>query len=705
MAKITINGKIIEVEDGIPLIKACELAEVEIPRFCYHDRLRVAGNCRMCLVEVEKAPKPVASCAAVVTDGMVVKTDSPLVKKAREGVMEFLLINHPLDCPICDQGGECDLQDQAFKYGRGENRFSENKRAVKDKYMGPLIDTHMTRCIHCTRCVRFMNDIAGVPEMGALGRGENMSITSYLEKSITSELSGNIIDVCPVGALNSKPYAYTSRSWELKKTQSIDVFDAMGSNIRIDSRGLEVMRILPAINDDINEEWISDKTRFSYDGLKIQRIDRAYIRSSGRLVESSMSDAIDVVVNKMKDAGSKVGAIAGDMTDCETLISTKKLIDKMGSKHIDFNQYNYYFDSSKRGNYLFGSSFAALEEADFVLLVGANIRKNAPVLSARLNKLARFCGLKIARIGESDDQTFPLQELGDSAKLIKDILSGSSDICKSIQGFKKPVIIVGSDIYSREDASMIMKDLEEIAKKYGFIQDSWNGFSVLLNEASAAGSLDFGFYAEDSSLCASSMAKKIENGDLDLLFLLGADDIEIPKVRKGFVVYIGHHGDRNAAISDVVLPAAAFTEKNSLFVNNEGVLQSTTAAVQAIGKAMIDSEIIIKIAKGLGLENFFENHEQIREYIVLKHQKISSQNLEVLFRDVKSKKGEAKIKSKKFNFYHTNVISRASKTMAACTKEIISFNKLDGSEAEINNDIDSKMLNDITQKNSEAKAV
>lgn len=669
MAKITIDGKEIEVEDGIPLIQACEIAGIEIPRFCYHDKLRIAGNCRMCLVEVEKAPKPVASCAMPVSNGMVVHTNTPNVKKAREGVMEFLLINHPLDCPICDQGGECDLQDQAFKYGKGNNRFHENKRSVKDKHMGPLIQTHMTRCIHCTRCVRFMSDLAGVPELGATGRGEHMEITSYLEKGLTSELSGNIIDVCPVGALNSKPYAYTARSWELKHTDSIDVFDAMGSNIRIDTRGLEVMRILPRINEDINEEWISDKIRFSYDGLKLQRIDRPFVKSGAKLSPSSWDEAINAIAAKIKSSDKpKIGAIAGTMIDVESMFAMKTLLKKLGSENIDFNQFGYNFDTSSRSNYIFNTKFAGIENADLLLIIGANIRKNAPVLGARINKLSRFGSLKIARIGEEDNQTFQLEELGNDLKILDSIEKGKSEFAKKLKEAKNPVIIVGDAIYSRQDSQAILARISSICEKYNVIRDDWNGFNILHNHASVVGALDIGFYAKSESSRASNMVKSAVKGDLDILFLLGADEIEIPASHNSMIVYIGHHGDSSANIADIVLPSSAFTEKDASYINNEGTLQQAFRAVPAPSKATPEYDIVLKIAESLDLDLGFKDLGSLRKILAKELVKIESKN--TISFSSSDKISDSPIEAIKFDFYLSNAISRASKTMASCSKEL-----------------------------------
>ncbi len=659
MAKVTIDGKEIEVENGIPVIQACEMAGVEIPRFCYHDRLRIAGNCRMCLVEVEKSPKPVASCAMPVSDGMIIHTNSEKVRIAREGVMEFLLINHPLDCPICDKGGECDLQDQSFKYGKGTNSFHESKRAVKDKYMGPLIQTHMTRCIHCTRCIRFISDIAGVEELGAIGRGEEMQVTSYLDRALTSELSGNIIDICPVGALNSKPYAYTARKWELKSTDSIDVFDAMGCNIRVDARGLEVMRILPRVNEEINEEWISDKTRFSYDGLKRQRIDKPFVKIDGKLAPSNWDDALSFLSTKIKSLDmSKIGAIAGTMADTESMIVLKILLEKLGSKNIDFNQFDYKFDYSDRTNYLFNSGFAGLEKCDLLLIIGVDIRKHAPVLGGRIGKLVRFNNLKVARIGAQSDQTFSVIELGDSTASIQEIENNTHKFCLNLASAKNPMMIIGDGIYSRSDSLALLESLRKIATQYNI------GFNILHNHASTVGAIDVGFIATDDKFTALKMAEKISTGEMELLFLLGADEVDIQRDHKGFVVYIGHHGDRGAQIADIVLPAAAFTEKDATYINNEGKMQRTNIAVLPVGKAIPDFEVIIKIAESLGIDLGFNNLHGVRKLINSESQKNRS-----MCKMKATKIFSSPIASVAVNFYHTNSISRASPTMANCVKE------------------------------------
>ncbi len=687
MPKITINDKEIEVAEGLTVMQACNEAGIEIPHFCYHDRLKIAGNCRMCLVEMERAPKPVASCAMDVADGMVIKTNTANVKKAREGVMEFLLINHPLDCPICDQGGECDLQDQAFKYGSGTSRYKENKRAVKDKNLGPLVKTHMTRCIHCTRCVRFATEIAGVPELGAIGRGENMQITSYLEKSLSSELSGNVIDLCPVGALTSKPYAFKARSWELNNTESIDVMDGTGANIRVDSVGLEVMRILPKVNDDVNEEWISDKTRFAYDGLKNQRLDSCYIKDiHGKLSKASFDDALTIIFNKLKDSnGEKIAAIAGGTSSCEALFSLKKLLSEFGASLFDANQHNYKLDIDNRQNYLFNSSIGGLENVDLCLIIGANIRKRAPVIGARLGKLARDNAIEIYRIGEADDQAFPIIELGDSATALDKILSAKTndEFASKLKSAKNPAIIVGDGIFARADGFALLAKIHEIVKKYKIIRPDWNGFNILHNDASMVGALELGFIASDPknnrlASGSSSIINKANKGQIDVLYLHGADEIDLSKIDKNtFVIYQGHHGDNSAPYANVILPSAAYTEQNGTYLNIEGRVQKARKAVEAPGHALEDWKIFAKLAYMMGVSKWPKSEEELKAAMIKAHPElkylnkiIESSEREFNLLPVKDQVDYTPIKNVKFNFYMTDPISRNSVTMARCSKEV-----------------------------------
>lgn len=674
MPKLTVDGSEIEVEEGLTVMQACEAAGIEIPHFCFHERLKIAGNCRMCLVEMERAPKLIASCAMPVSEGMVIKTDTPKVKKSREGVMEFLLINHPLDCPICDQGGECDLQDQAFKYGKGKNRYVENKRSVKDKNLGPLVKTEMTRCIHCTRCIRFSTEVAGVPEMGAINRGEHMEIVSYLEKTLTSELSGNVIDLCPVGALTSKPYEFTARSWELEKTESIDVMDALGSNIRIDSRGLEVMRILPKLNEDINEEWLSDKARFAYDGLKVQRIDKPYVRENGKLVESSWDEAISRIVENISYIkGESIAAIAGTMVNAESLFLLKKMLGTLGSENVDANQYGYKLDTTSRSNYLFNSGISGVEESDVCLLVGANPRQVAPVLNARIGKMVRNGNMHIARIGEADDQTYPIEELGEDLKALESILAGKGDFAKKFKNASKPMIIVGDGVLTRSDSHGILSLLHDIAEKYDVVSSEWNGFNIMHNHASMVAALDLGFYSGKNGSGTSDILKATQEGKIKILYLLAADDIDVNEIGKDcFVIYQGHHGDSSVSRADVVLPEAAYTEQDGIFVNMEGRPQYARAAISPLGQARESWDIITYLARKLDVPIQVDSLAAVRD-MMAKENIVFANIDEVIptnFVPFKSsvkllKKGLQKVE---MNYYMTDPISRASVTMARCSK-------------------------------------
>ncbi len=678
MPKLTIDNKEIEVEDGLTVMQACEQAGIEIPHFCFHERLKIAGNCRMCLVEMEKSPKPIASCAMPVSEGMVIRTDTSVIKKARQGVMEFLLINHPLDCPICDQGGECDLQDQAFKYGKGTNRYAENKRSVVDKNLGPLVKTQMTRCIHCTRCIRFSTDVAGVPEMGAIHRGEHMEITSYLEKTLTSELSGNIIDLCPVGALTSKPYAFNARSWELEKTESIDVMDAMGSNIRIDSRGLEVMRILPKLNEDINEEWISDKARFSYDGLKVQRLDLPYIKEGNKLVSSSWDRALLAVAKKMNSiSGNEIAALAGTTSSCESMFLLKKLLARVGSNMVDANQFGYSVDITNRSNYLFNTTIANIEKADFCLLIGANPRQVAPVLNARIGKMVRNGQMKVARIGQVDDQTYPITELGDSLSVLEEILSDKSNLLKELKSYKYPMIIVGDAAIARSDGFAILSLVHEIAKKHKIVRDDWNGINILHNHASMVGALDIGFiYGKDGD-GTEEILQMTKSGRVKMLYLLGADDFDITQIGEDcFVVYQGHHGDAAASRANVILPEAAYTEQDGIFVNLEGLPQYARAAVAPVGQAKESWNIISCLSENLDIDLGARSLGDVRR-LMAKENMVFANIDTIIPTNFVHFKSSVKLTKKpltkvKFNYYMSDPISRASVTMARCGKELAS---------------------------------
>lgn len=675
MPKLTINGKEIEVEAGLTLIQACEIAGVEVPRFCYHDRLKVAGNCRMCLVEVEKSPKPVASCAMPASEGMVVHTDTPLVKRARENVLEFLLINHPLDCPICDEGGECDLQDQAFKYGRGTNRFHENKRAVKDKYIGPLVKTQMNRCIHCTRCVRFSTEIAGVEELGTLGRGEHVEIGTYIEKALSSELSGNIIDICPVGALTSKPYEFKARSWELQKTESIDVLDAVGSNIRIDSKANSVVRILPKLHEDINEEWISDKTRFACDGLQNQRLDVPMVRIDGKLKPCSWSEALKVIKYNLKGIkGNEIGAIIGNLVDAESIMALKDLMTNLGSPNIDCSQEGIKYDTNHRSNYLFNTSIAGIERSDCCILIGANPRYEASLVNARIRKRWNKGNYEIFSIGDTGNLTYPVNYLGNEIKILKEIASGTHEICTKLENCKNPMLIIGNGVLIRKDSMALLHLCSEIASKYHFIQDDWNGVNILHTSASRVGALDLGFVPQKNGMNSSEMLNSIESGKLKALYLLGADEIDTSKLNDLFVIYQGHHGDKSAHIADVILPGAAYTEKDATYVNLEGRLQKTKKAVQTVGESKEDCLILLLIAQTLELDLGYKTKAELLEKMIKVSQnfatydKVSKEEWHGI--GTKGDLTNQPIEPIVFNYYLTDQICRASKTMAKCVTEI-----------------------------------
>jgi NADH-quinone oxidoreductase subunit G len=674
MPNIFINGREINAPEGITIIQACEFSDVEIPRFCYHERLAIAGNCRMCLVEVEgMPPKPVASCAMPISEGMKIHTDTPMVKKAREGAMEFLLANHPLDCPICDQGGECDLQDQAYQYGKGKSNYHELKRSVKDKDMGPLIKTHMTRCIHCTRCVRFIEDVAGTTEIGAVNRGENMEITTYLEKSISSELSGNIIDLCPVGALTSKPYAFKVRSWELQKTESIDIMDAVGSNIRIDSRGNEVMRILPALNEEINEEWISDKARFCYDGLKYQRLDRAYIKKYNKFEAISIDEAVKIAAEKIKSLSSyEIAALTSDLSSVEENFAIKKLMEKIGSKNYECRLRNEKINYQDRSSYLFNSKISSIDEADAILLVAVNPRKDAAVLNARIRKRWLTKKLKVAAIGVSSDLTYDYENLGETEKSLENILNGESRFAKILSEAKNPMIIIGSDLAEAENGFQLMQYCKKIAEKYQLIRDDWNGFNFLSKSTGLINGLEIGFAQENSDI--NSILTKCQNSEIKLIILHSVDDhIDFDKLKNCFVIYIGSHGDKGVEVADLILPTAAFSEKERIYLNLEGRVQISKRAVFAPAEAKEEIDLIVKLAQELEFDLGFNNLGGLRKLIFSQFPHLAEinevtsaiwQNSE---NDVKNKilpeLSDKKISTKDYNFYLTNAITRASRTL------------------------------------------
>ncbi|HEY1780263.1 MAG TPA: NADH-quinone oxidoreductase subunit NuoG [Roseiarcus sp.] len=675
MSKIVIDGKEVDVPAEYTLLQACEAAGAEIPRFCFHERLSIAGNCRMCLVEVKGGPpKPTASCAMAVKDlrpgpngePPVVFTNSPMARKARKGVMEFLLINHPLDCPICDQGGECDLQDQAMAYGADSSRFAENKRAVEDKYIGALVKTSMNRCIQCTRCVRFVTEVAGVPELGAIGRGEDMEITSYLQEALSSELQGNVVDLCPVGALTSKPTAFHARPWEYAKTESIDVMDALGSSIRVDARGREVVRILPRVNDAINEEWISDKTRHIVDGLKTQRLDRPYVRVEGRLRPASWAEAFAAVTRKVAAASpSRVGAIVGDLATVEEMFALKSLFAKLGSANIDCRQ-----DGSKlhpkfgRASYLFNSTIAGVEQADAIFIVGSNPRHEAAVLNARIRKRWLKSGAPIGVIGARADLTYDHRYLGAGP----DTLAQALD--KPLEGVAKPMMIAGAGAFARPDGVAVLASLAKAAGATGAIKDGWNGFNVLHNAASRVGGLDLGLVPGEGGLDAPAMAKA---DALDVLINLGADEIDIEP--GAFVVYVGTHGDRGAHRADVILPGAAYSEKTGIYVNTEGRPQFAERAVFPPGDAREDWSILRALSDPLGVRLPFDSLTQLRAALaaaypfLVRFDAIAPADAGV-FTSIAALGGaidKAPFVPAVADFYFTNPIARASRVMAECS--------------------------------------
>ena len=663
--KVTVDGVEVEVEAGTTIMQACEEAGAEIPRFCYHERLSVAGNCRMCLVEVENAPKPVASCAMPVAPDMVVSTTSDTVKTAREGVMEFLLINHPLDCPICDQGGECDLQDQALGFGGDASRFEDNKRAVENKNMGPLVKTIMTRCIHCTRCVRFAQEVAGVPEIGAIGRGEDMEITTYLEASLDSEMSGNVIDLCPVGALTSRPYAFTARPWELRKTETIDVMDALGSNIRVDMRGREAMRIMPRNHDDVNEEWLSDKSRFVWDGLNTQRLDRPFIRRDGKLVPAGWDDAFDLVESKLKGRGDKTAAIAGDLVCAEGQFALKGLMDALESPHIDCRQDGAKI-SGPRGNYLFNASIAGIEEADALLLIGSNPRLEAPVLNARIRKRYLAGDFPIAAIGEATDLTYQAEFIGAGADTLADLLAGKQSFAETLKNSDKPMILIGQGALTRDDGAAVLASAIELAEKTGA------SFNMLHTAAARVAGLDLGLTPGEGGFDIAAMQEAAQSGAIENIILYGADEIAAASLGNAFVVYIGSHGDRGAHRADVILPAAAYTEKQATYVNTEGRAQMTEQAATPPGEAREDWKIFRALSARLGVTLPYDNLNELRAamYEAAPH---LAQLDAVVAVDAPQAPPHDGLGTDAFtyavsDFYFTNPIARASAIMADCAK-------------------------------------
>jgi len=670
MPKIIINGKEIEFEKGMTVLQACELADVEIPRFCYHEKLSIAGNCRMCLVELEKSPKPIASCAMPAAEGMNIKTNTHLVEKARKGVMEFLLANHPLDCPVCDQGGECDLQDQSMYYGVDKSRFIENKRQVKEKYMGPLIKTQMTRCIHCTRCVRFATEVAGVPEIGAIGRGENMEITTYLEKAMESELSANVIDLCPVGALTSKPYAFEARPWELKKTESIDVMDAVGSNIRIDTYNWEVKRILPRLNNDINEEWISDKTRYSCDGLLKQRLDVPYIKKNNKLQKSNWDEAITLLADKIQSINpNEIGGHIGDMVNMENALSFKKLFAILKSKNLEFREKKFYINSSEKINYIFNSSIKGIEESDLILLIGSNPRHEATMLNARIRKTFVKKRIPIFSIGDPGELTYDYTVIGNTTDDLKKILDNEHEFSKKLSSSNKPIIIIGESALELESGKYIVEEVKNFLKKNNLISKEWNAFNFLAQNASTVGLIDLKVLSKEDEE-KNSFFEKLNKNQFKLLYLLGSDNLDIKKNNE-FIVYQGSHGDRGAEIADLVLPSAAFTEQNGLFENLEGRVQESKKASYPIGEALEDWKIFNLILKKLGKFNDLSKFDSLRKEVLNLIPNFTKLNELPNFEEAQEVNTSSEFISESVNiknldYFYTNSISRASKTMSEC---------------------------------------
>ena len=658
MPKVTVDGVELEVPAGATVLQACEMAGKEIPRFCYHERLSIAGNCRMCLVEVKPGPpKPQASCALPAAEGQEIRTDSPMVKKAREGVMEFLLINHPLDCPICDQGGECDLQDQSVAYGRGASRYDENKRAVTEKYMGPLIKTVMTRCIHCTRCVRFSEEIAGVDEIGALYRGEAMQITTYLEKAAAHELSANVIDLCPVGALTSRPYAFEARPWELKKTLSIDVSDAVGSNIRLDSRGREVLRILPRVNDDVNEEWLSDKARYQVDGLTRRRLDRPWIRRDGKLAAATWEEAFAAVAKV--NPGKSLAVVAGDMVDCETMFAAKALAGALGSKLLEGRQTGLDYDCANLAAVNFNSTIAGIEDADAVLIVGSQVRWEAPLVNTRLRKAAKR-GAKVFVVGPEWDATYAVTSLGNDLAVLDKLPKDAADALKNAQ---RPAIILGGAALGKGALGPALA----LAEKYKLVRDGWNGFNVLHMAAARMGGLMLG-YAQKGGIADLVKAKP------KLLISLGADEVDYTKFAGSIVVYVGHHGDKGAHAADIILPAAAFSEKAGTYVNTEGRVQYAEQAVFAPGDAREDWTILRALADALGVSVGFDSFAELRSAMIKAVPALGSEGLTAYGALPKAEKAKAAGTIDAYpikDFYLTNPIARASETMQRCSAELL----------------------------------
>ena len=664
MPTLTIDGIEIEVDGGTTVLQACEAAGIEVPRFCFHERLSISGNCRMCLVEMEKAPKLIASCAMPAGDGMVIHTNSPRVKRGREGVLEFTLINHPLDCPVCDQGGECDLQDQYLYYSGDDSRYEDSRRIVSKDDFGPLVKTVMTRCIHCTRCVRFADEIAGVPALGGIGRGDHMEITTYKEQPFASELSGNVVDLCPVGALTNKPYAFTARPWELKSTETFDIHDAMGASVRADARGREVMRFLPRVHEDVNEEWISDKTRQAVDGLKNNRLDQPFVRKDGKLQPASWDEAFAAITTAVK--GKKVAALVGDLCDLESMYALKGLMSSLGSTVVDCRQDGAKYGGKHRVGYLFNSSIAGIDEADACLLVGTNPRKEAAVLNVRLRYLSKRA--PIAAVGEVENLTYAVEHLGTTVKALEDVLAGKGDFAKALKKASKPMIILGSGAVRHADGAAILKLAHDIADKYGMVSDDWNGFNILHHAASRVGAMDLGLVTDNG---VEGILDGAAKGDIDVVFNLGADEIDTARLEKAFVIYQGSHGDEGVKHADVILPGVAYTEKPGTYVNMEGRVQVASRAIFGPGEAREDWTILRALSEKLGATLPFDSITELRAKMVADYPHLGTvdQVQAEKWADfgVAAKASDAPITNLIQDFYQTNPIARSSKVMAECS--------------------------------------
>jgi len=671
MLKLKVNDIDIEVEEGLTVLQACEQAGAEIPRFCYHEKLSIAGNCRMCLVEIEKSPKPIASCAMPAADGMVIKTNTAKVEKARKGVMEFLLVNHPLDCPVCDQGGECDLQDQSMFYGIDKSRFKENKRHVPEKYMGPLIKTQMTRCIHCTRCIRFANEVAGVPELGAIGRGENMEITTYLEKSMESEMSANVIDLCPVGALTSKPYVFEARPWELKKTETIDVMDAVGSNIRVDTYGWEVKRVLPRINEEINEEWISDKTRYACDGLKNQRLDTPYIKKNNKFEKTTWEEVYKNIFDKIsKTPSEKIAGITGDMTNMETLFAIKDFFEKtIKSENLDSRSDKYYINSTNRNNYIFNSKINGIEESDLIILVGTNPRFEATILNTRIRKSYIYNKTEIFSFGDLGNLTYPYKIIENKTNVFKEIINNNHEISEKIINSNKPLIILGQSVLKIKSGAYLFEELKKYLNSNNKINDNWNSLNILSKNASTVGAYDLGILSSNNG--TNLTLEKIKKNKIEVLFLFGQDDLNFKKNNE-YIIYIGSHGDRGAEKADIILPGAAYTEQDGYFTNLEGKIQKAYKASYPPGEAKEDWQIINELSALIKRNNLYLNKNELISSM-LNYLKLHKQNNNFVIPNYEF--FDEKINIDEIDYYHSNSIARASKTMTECKNIRVNLKK------------------------------